>query len=95
MNRTTRLAFILWFLATTNVADADEPKPPTAAELREAKLYEAIADMIHRRDILLKKFAVVLHGEMTTTGREGGPGELPVICARVVDKTRDFDLRAT
>ena len=72
---------------------AQEAKPPSAAEIREAKVYETIGEMISRRDELMKKFAVVLHGEHCRVG-DGDPAVGPVVYARVVDQSRSFDLEA-
>ena len=72
---------------------AQEPKAPSAAEIREAKVYETIGEMISRRDELMKKFAVVLHGEHCRVG-DGDPLVGPHVYARVVDQSRSFDLKA-
>lgn len=80
------------FLLMSTVAKADEPM--SAAEKRESRVYEAIADMAVRRDDLLRKFAVVLYGEGTVFGMKDGPHSQPVYFIRVVDHKRDFDLKA-
>ena len=88
-------SWLLLFLHAAFVV-ADEPpkpKPPTEEELREAEVYDAIAEMIKRRDQLLRKFAVVLSGEVTTFG-ENGPSVKPLVLARVTDERRSFDLKS-
>jgi len=78
-----------------NLAISEDKKPPTDEELREAQVYEAIGEMIKRRDSLLKKFAVVLHGEVTVTGSVEQPVSIsPCVQCRVVDRSRSFDLKA-
>ncbi len=75
---------------------AEEPKPPTEEEIRQAEVYKALGDMIKRRDTLLKKFAVVMHGEVVMTGTTKSPViTFPYLQCRVVDQSRAFDLRAS
>ena len=84
-------------MATACVLDAhadDDPRPPTAAELRDAKVYETIGEFVVRRDKLLEKFAVVMHGEVVGLGRDVGPRIFPRVSVRIVDRSRSFDLRA-
>lgn len=72
----------------------DKPKPPTQAEIREAKVYEAIAEMVVRRDDLLQKFAVVMHGEGASLGMDAGPIVRPAVNVRLVDRSKKFDMRS-
>ena len=41
---------------------ADEPKPPTEAEIREAKVFDAIAEMIKVSRISRQAAGVIVHG---------------------------------
>lgn len=61
---------------------------------RETRVYKALADIVSNRDELLKKFAVVVHGEAVAFRGEERLTATPVINARIVDRRRSFDLRA-
>jgi len=77
---------------------ADDASPPdlqTDPEARKDKIDEIFTDMTVRRDRLLRRFAVVLHGEYITVGGRKNPLLVhPIVMARVVDQKRDFDLKA-
>ncbi|MCG8651834.1 MAG: hypothetical protein MI861_18490, partial [Pirellulales bacterium] len=66
----------------------------TDEEIRESKVYETIGEMVVRRDELLKKFAVVMHGESLTIRGEANVNSVPAINARMTDRSRGFDLRS-
>ena len=63
-----------------------------AAEIREAKVYETLGEMVVRRDDLLTKFAVVMHGEIVVVGFNRGPIVRPAVNVRIVDRSRSFDM---
>ncbi|TWT50687.1 hypothetical protein Pla22_34300 [Rubripirellula amarantea] len=67
---------------------------PNSAEIREAKLFETIGEIIDRRDEMLKRFAVVLQGESTSIRPGSPPRVMPHFFCRVTDSTRQFDLYA-
>jgi len=99
MRRTQLLCILVQFSlvcsALTPFALGQETKPPTDAEIRESKVFDAIGEMIERRDKLLKQFAVVLHGEIIITGHDDLPiKNVPMVLARAVSAKRKFDLRA-
>ena len=85
--------FLSLLLVAPCLAD-DAPRPPTDAEIRESKVFDAIGEMTVRRDELLKKFAVVMHGESVATRKDKELCVLPLVNARISDKSREFDLRA-
>jgi hypothetical protein len=73
----------------------DKPSSNPVVKTNEEKVYDAIADMIFRRDKLMQKFATVFHGELITIGRQDNPiTSCAGVLARVVDIKRKFDLRA-
>ncbi|WP_146409802.1 hypothetical protein [Allorhodopirellula heiligendammensis] len=97
------MAFLL-VLGMTPIAFVSAQRPAdnekstnlqTDSEAREEKIDEILTDMTVRRDRLLKRFAVVLHGEYVTLGSHANPLLIhPIVMARVVDQERDFDLKA-
>jgi hypothetical protein len=94
MNAKRILFLVVLLLLPSMRSIADEPKPPTDEEIREAKVYDVIADMIRRREQLLKKFAVILQGEGVAMTPNNGIVERPIVCARVADSSRSFDLKS-
>ncbi len=88
--------FPIAFVSAQSPADnEDPPNLQTDPEARKEKIDEILADMTVRRDRLLKRFAVVLHGEYVTLGSRANPLLIhPIVMARVVDQKRDFDLKA-
>jgi len=90
------MLYVLLLVAIAPAAIGQESKPPTDVEIRESKVFDAIGEMIERRDKLLKQFAVVLHGELVSTSQDDDPiRTTPLIMARVVSEKRRFDLRAS
>ncbi len=89
-----RFVLIGIMLAVVTHVRAQKPKPPSSAEIRESKVYSAIADMAVRRDDLLQKFAVVMHGEAAVLGMARGPIVRPAVNVRLVDRTLKYDMSA-
>ncbi|MCG8649103.1 MAG: hypothetical protein MI861_04685, partial [Pirellulales bacterium] len=69
---------------------------PSDADAREAKIYDTIGEIVVRRDQMLQKFAVVMHGEHVRIGSKRDPNPIigPVINARLTDRSKDFDMKS-
>jgi hypothetical protein len=89
-------SLLILCLGSSELASGQErPSSKSAVKTNEEKVYDAIADMISRRNKLMKKFATVFHGESITLGRrDSAITSCPYVVARVVDSERKFDLRA-
>jgi hypothetical protein len=84
-----------WFGSAQFANCQDKVSSKPAVKTNEEKVYDALAEMIVRRDKLMDKFATVFHGESTNIGAPENPiTSRPIVLARVVDRSRDFDLRA-
>jgi hypothetical protein len=89
------LLLIAWLGSRELASGQERPSSTPFVKTNEEKVYDAIADMISRRNKLMKKFATVFHGELIIVGNKDNPvTSSPCILARIVDRKRDFDLRA-